>query len=150
MTTLDEEWRPINGTDQYYVNAQGEVINCRWDKIRAVKAIWHSCHQSYMVAIRWDDGTVKKRYLHQLVAQAFVPKQTSRDRWIRFLDGDRRNCRADNLEWIRSIRLTIQDVRAIRQRYWDGAESQRMIADEYGLSIAAISNIINEYTWRGV
>jgi len=47
-------------------------------------------------------------------------------------------------------KLTEADVRAIRQRFFDGGETFRVLADAFGVSPQTISLILHRRTWRHV
>lgn len=51
------------------------------------------------VVIKYDDDTFKIRYVHRLVAEAFVPNLTGSN-VVNHLDEDKLNNKAENLEWV--------------------------------------------------
>lgn len=52
-----------------------------------------------MVDLVSPDGAITPRYVHELVAEAFVPNPY-RKKHINHKDGNKHNNRADNLEWV--------------------------------------------------
>ena len=53
----------------------------------------------YKYVILWKDGKPNKCYIHQLVAKSFVPNPNGYKN-IRHKNGNKKDNRADNLEWI--------------------------------------------------
>jgi len=114
-----EEWRQIRGyKDQYEVSNMGRVRSM--DQIRIVnrpskytgRKYRHRFYRSQIIIPMTDyrRNTLEVRlfkgnrkigfhYVHQLVAQEWVEKKNPLDFTIRHKDGDKQNCRADNLEW---------------------------------------------------
>lgn len=49
-----------------------------------------------------------------------------------------------------SAKLTADDVRRMRREYKEGNESQRQIAERYGLYKGTVQRILNHETWKDV
>ncbi|MGW8178056.1 MAG: NUMOD4 domain-containing protein [bacterium] len=91
-----EEWAPIKGFPGYEVSSHGRVFNVERDRPMALLRNQHG-----VVNVGLTRGKVQhKRSVAVLVARAFVPRRAhpSYNTPIH-LDGDRTNCRADNLMW---------------------------------------------------
>jgi hypothetical protein len=84
-----EEWKLIEGTEDIYVSNMGRVR--RNDRIKKIQID----DEGYC---RVNIGRKKKR-LHRVVAEAFVPNPNNYP-VVDHLDNNKRNCRADNLEWV--------------------------------------------------
>ena len=57
-------------------------------------------HEGYeVVTLHNNKGEWVVRYVHELVAEAFVPNPNGK-KHVRHKDGDKLNNRADNLEWV--------------------------------------------------
>lgn len=162
------ELREIEGAPRYYVSidgrvfstCRGEVVELRQKRLRA--------KYGYMVAdIRQGDRR-RKRYVHQLVLEAFVgPRPDGHE--TRHLDNDATNNRLSNLEWTTKpqngedrraagshkgerhgvAKLTDAAVRSIRARVAAGA-ARRSVASEHGVSVAAIDLIVTRKRWAHV
>jgi len=90
-----EEWLPVEGFPGYYVSNLGRVMK---EDGRFLKL---SPNQSrvYTVAL-FIEGHAIRRAVSLLVAHAFVGEPPEpRFTTVMHLDGDRANCRADNLVW---------------------------------------------------
>lgn len=95
-----EEWKLIPGSDNYYISS--------WGRVRATNFM----NQGYETIVRCQVDDVGKLrlyyrnlerelescYLCFLVARAFVPNPQEAE-FVQYIDGNRSNCRADNLYW---------------------------------------------------
>ena len=143
-----ERWHPVN--DGYEVSDHGRVRNRRTGHVLKPGRANRSGHLSVSL------GRGDKRYVHTLVAEAFVgPRPAGHE--VRHLDGDSTNNRKGNLQWATRSRnsqdkkhhggqtnykLTPSQVEEIRFRlaipyHGLGAE----LAREYGVSQAVVSAI---------
>lgn len=68
---------------------------------------------------------IKTFYLHRLVAKHFVTQELISQKWIKFKDGNRFNCNADNLAWstpsnvIKHSYTTHKRVRPVGNACWN-------------------------------
>ncbi|MFL1432774.1 MULTISPECIES: HNH endonuclease [unclassified Nocardiopsis] len=93
-TLPGEEWRPIAGTDGVYeVSNLGRVRS--WTSVSRGQVIKPQPHQDRYLAF-WTGP--KLRLLHRVVLETFVGPRPD-GMVCRHLDGDRMNCRLDNLRW---------------------------------------------------
>lgn len=115
-----EIWEPIEGYEGLYeVSNLGQVRRVERTKVWYTKKsmnpknmhfremILHPqlCpydYSSYKVQLT-KDGKILGRMIHVLVAKAFVPNP-HKYRWIKHIDGDRLNNRAENLQWVKSLK----------------------------------------------
>lgn len=88
-----EIWKPIEGYAYPY-----EVSNL--GNVRGPHGLigGHDSGTACIVSLIRERGTSATVRIHSLVASAFVPNPDG-CRCVRHKDGDRLNCRADNLEW---------------------------------------------------
>lgn len=96
----DINWKCVEGYEGVYeVSAQGEVRRVGHAR-GAVRGHWlHKYeHQGGYIVQLWSEGKGRRIPLHMIVAKAFLPEQPD-NTIVRFLDGDRTNCHADNLVW---------------------------------------------------
>jgi hypothetical protein len=89
------KWREIEGFPEYAISDEGEIANIRTDMPRRT-----SVNQNGIVKITLYRGReLHTRSVAVLVAEAFVDGQSDLFNTPIHLDGDRNNCRADNLMW---------------------------------------------------
>jgi hypothetical protein len=113
-----------------------------------------------------QDGTGKRVTLqvHVVVCEAFHGPRPSPRHQARHLDGNRLNCRADNLAWgtpaentadkvrhgVIKTALTEAQVLKIRETYAAGGVLQRQLAVEYKVSRTLISLIVARKKWTHI
>lgn len=107
-----EEWRPIVNSCGFMVSNYGRVMtpNKKIAKQRITK-------KGYLSASVVIDGRRKNAATHRLVCDAFVPNELSLPE-VNHKDEDKKNNRADNLEWCN---------RVYNVRYGTGIERLRKI-----------------------
>lgn len=88
-----KEWKQIKGFEHYEISNYGEVRNCEGKILKASKA-----GAGYSKVNLWKDGEKKQKYIHRLVAEAFVPKP-EKNVEVNHKDGDKNNNAVENLEW---------------------------------------------------
>ncbi len=160
-TTIDyrqEQWKEIGDyrISNYgrVTNSQGILLKCYFKKSKGETYIdtYHKePHQIY--------GQVK-----YLVAEAFVDNPNGYNRVIH-IDGNPRNNRADNLQWVKVTskqarayskvrmpqrKLTDEQVREIRKKYIPRVYTIMQLADEYNVETRIIERIIHRKTYKDV
>lgn len=119
----------------------------------------------YLAVSLATDGSFRRKYVHRLVAEAFLGPSLGRE--VNHKNGDKTDNRAENLEWVThaqnqeharavlrrwvgrrgaSRKLTDEQVREIRA----SSEPQRVLADRYGISQPAVVQIKKRRTYREV
>ena len=88
----EEIWKTLDGYDYPY-----EVSNLGQVRGHYGLLTPHDCGTAATVCLQRNGRSYTKR-VHTLVAQAFVPNPEGLI-YVRHKDGDRMNCRADNLVW---------------------------------------------------
>lgn len=90
-----DDWRPIEGFSNYSVNPLGQVM--RNSTGRILKPRFNQYGVPYVGLMRnWRQVSLS---LPRLVAYAFLPMPSDIFNTPIQLDGDRANCRVDNLMW---------------------------------------------------
>jgi hypothetical protein len=90
-----EEFRPVAGFPGYSVSSYGRVVSHRRGTARVLTPTVHDTGYLRLALVR-DDGTVARRYVHRLVAEAFHgPFRPGQE--TRHLNGDRLDNRAANV-----------------------------------------------------
>lgn len=92
----DEIWKTIREFPSYEVSNKGRIRNKKTRRILRPS----DNGRGYLMLILYKDKSVKQypRYIHRLVADAFLPKKEGSSQ-INHIDGNKQNNVADNLEW---------------------------------------------------
>lgn len=117
-------------------------------------------------------NTQKCFQVHRLIAKYFL-NEFSDDLQVNHIDGVKTHNNIENLEMVsasdnmkhaikmkllinkkgenhHSAKLTEKDVIEIRKKYIPKIYTQKMLADEYGVSISEIKCIIHRQTWKHI
>ena len=91
-----EEWRDIEGFPWYAVSNTGRVVNVRSNR-ELTPCVDRS--NGYAVVNLYDEtGKPRRKYLHRLMAEAFLPNPDNK-RTINHIDCNKSNNTLDNIEW---------------------------------------------------
>jgi len=94
MTDLVEEWKAVEGFPKYQVSSFGRVQGPR--KLLTPEIM----PNGYCRVNLYDIGSkLKARLVHILVAKAFLGPKPTPDHEVAHWDGNKQNCRKDNLRW---------------------------------------------------
>lgn len=99
---MEELWRPISGLeDNYEVSNLGRVrrikSGCGTYEGRILNFIENG--KGYVIAPMTLNSKKYRRYVHRLVADAFIPNPDGKPE-VNHIDGNKRNNCVDNLEWV--------------------------------------------------
>ena len=96
---MSENWKHIDGFDNYEVSDCGNVRNKKTNNmLKPYDSVGRMSVTLYI------NGKGYGKRLHNLVANAFVPNPDQKE-FVYNANLDVRNCRADNLYWISSLFL---------------------------------------------
>lgn len=96
MKNTKETWKPITDyVGLYEVSSEGRVRNVKTGKILKPK----NNRRGYLFVGLHKNGAVKNRYIHRLVAQAFIPNPNKLPE-VNHKDEIKANNNLDNLEWV--------------------------------------------------
>lgn len=91
------EWRNIPDFPNYHVNDLGQVFSKR-SKRELVGSLQKNS-RTFVILRR--DGENYKKYIHDLIAEAFLPPQPGPEYWVEHIDGDKFNLTPENLAWVK-------------------------------------------------
>lgn len=100
----NEEWREIKEFKDYYVSNYGRVANFNYRNTgkRILMKTFTTKAGYYQIALVNKNGKRIKRYIHRLIAEAFIPNPQNKPE-IDHIDTNRVNNSIDNLRWVTKI-----------------------------------------------
>ena len=160
---MDEEWKPVPNSNRYMVSNLGRIARSRIKGLVPLKPSIHG--RGYLRADVILDGIRKSCFVHRLVAEAFLPNESKKPH-VNHIDGDKRNNRVENLEWVTNqenveharkmglapygsrigiSRLTESDIPVI----FECAKRMpvKQIAERYGVYKGTISRVLSGKIW---
>lgn len=180
---MEEIWKDIEGYEgAYSISTLGRIKsedsiatpckarpNGHFVKGRIMKTPVDT--MGYKIVRLYKNGGNVKAYVHRLVAEAFLPKDESRN-YVNHIDSDRLNNNLENLEWVTQKENCAHSISKGRARYHSGEEcnnvklnkeqvieirklllvgkTQKEIAEMYNVSPSCIFSISNNRTWRNI
>ncbi len=91
-----EIWKEINGYENLYeISNTGKVKSLRYNKILSGGYSGFG----YLLVHLVKDSKKKQKYIHKLVAEAFIPNEDNKPQ-VNHIDGNKTNNNVDNLEWV--------------------------------------------------
>lgn len=159
---MSEVWKPVVGHEGYYeVSSLGRVrslprqVRSRraYLKPGRAKKPTPSGASGYLTLRMYKDGKATTKYVHQMVAEAFIgPRPGGFD--IDHIDGDRTNNQRENLEFVtraenllrgRGTKYSDEKIERIREAIAAG-ETQRDIARRFSCSKSHVGRIATKQT----
>ncbi len=92
-----EEWKTIEGFEDYQVSNFGRVKSLKRNKERILK--FGNNNQGYLYVELYKNGKSKILRIHRLILKTFKPIFNSDNLECNHIDGNKLNNYADNLEW---------------------------------------------------
>lgn len=168
----DEQWKPIRmeGLENVY-----EISSC--GRLKSFKThtdgalLKGSVVQGYKAFItRLQDGKSCTRYIHRLVAEAFLEKPDPACKYVIHLDYDKQNNHMRNLRWvskeekekhqakgpnirkgiITNSKLTVAKVKLIKRLLKRSNTRLKMIAKQFGITHTQLNRIRKGENWGHV
>lgn len=172
---MRERWRPVVGWEGWYeVSDRGRVRRTRGGGHGAVvgRVLKQNDNGHGYLSVQLSrDGQTRRRYVHALVAEAFLGPCPP-DHEVNHKKGKKSDNRASQLEWgtrlhnVRhamrtglsrwargedhgSAKLTDERVREILTTFCPG-ESRTRFAAKYGVSLGALQQVLERRTWKHI
>lgn len=123
--------------------------------------------------VRLDDGSRDGKFLHQLVADAFVERIDEHHRFVIHLDYKKNNNNTDNLKWVtegdwkkhmvssplfiqarekqkNGSKLNAAQVKMIKRMLIRGKTKPKIIAKKFGITVTHLNRIKSGENWSHV
>jgi hypothetical protein len=97
-----EEWRKIDGYDNYSISNFGRVRN---DKTKKIRKTYINKEGYSALNLSNNNGVLKKISIHRLVGLAFIPNLENLQQ-IHHIDNNPSNNNVSNLRWVTNIENT--------------------------------------------
>ena len=111
---MAESWAPIDGFDGYEVSTLGRVRSVKFTRIVYMRGSRNKNYPYHAMQLRACTGAKPvRRYVHRLVATAFLPNEAGLP-LVNHKDFDVTNNAVDNLEWVSHAGNTEHSGRAGR------------------------------------
>lgn len=140
---MEEAWREIAGFPNYSVSDQGRIANNQTDRILKPSIV----HGFEVVPLRRENRPVN-HYVHRVVAEAYLGEPVEGLK-VKFLDGDKRNPVAANLE-IDTTRTVMRTRSGSRVKILETEEIFDSIwacANHLGGNPSGIYAVLNGRSW---
>lgn len=99
ITAEGEEWRVIEGFEDYRVSSHGNVVNVERPNTYRKLNLNHRGFPTLVLFKKEHGGSRYVRQVNKLVADAFLEPADPSANSIWHIDGDLTNCHVDNLRW---------------------------------------------------
>lgn len=169
-----ERWRDVPGYEGIYEVSDKGRVRTLVTRVRGYKAgtlLKQGTNvDGYKTVTLLKDGVSQQTYVHRIVMLSFVGEPGEHE--VNHKNGVKDDNRLENLEYMSHgdnmrhavyelkvyrpygerhprARLTDEDVQTIRARFAGGAK-RNALANEYGLTPAAIYQIVNRRTWKHI
>lgn len=158
--SLTEIWKPTHVTDNYSVSNLGRVRNNLTGRILKPS----DNGNGYKRVTISQAGKPKAYLIHRLAAEAFCLKQENQTE-VDHIDGNRSNNTVENLRWVTGSenmqyasqrgechlrKLTVEQVREIREKYKSGQTTLSKLGREYNVRYQSIQAIVNRWHYQWV
>lgn len=166
-----EIFKDIPGFGDYKVSKLGNVKSFRYSKYsdgKMLKPVLRS--DGYLVVTLYKEGKEKKKKIHRLVAETFIPNPLKK-KTVNHKDGNKQNNNISNLEWATVLeniihakkndlnvrgekqwksKLTEKQIVKIRMMRFDECCTYKYIADKFNISQSHVYDIINKKYWNHI
>jgi len=167
-----EKWKElrINGADSsenYDISNFGRIKSFKVNKTEG-NIIKGSTLKGYKILnIKLENGKRTTKYIHKLVAETFIPRDSNQQKYVIHLDFDKNNNHIENLKWVtqdtmfahqkinpnykRGIisysKLTETDVIRLKKKLKRGKNKLYKLAKEFGITHTQLNRIRKGENW---
>lgn len=148
---------------KYDITSDGDIISLNYNNTGKQQKLKYRLNKKGRPYINLCiNGKYKSYEIHRLVAEAFIPKIEGKEQ-VNHIDGNKQNNSIKNLEWVTrdenmqhasingllptefrnaKCKLSNKQVEEIRKKYKPFIYTNKMLSEEYGVSITHIKSII--------
>lgn len=165
-----EEWKDVVGYESYFqISDSGRLYSKRTGKILS-QSISSTGYYQHCTKIGGRRGITVLLKIHRLVCEAFHPNPENLP-VVNHKDGNKLNNDKDNVEWstyscntqhaydigiMKAVsgeqsgrsKLTVEQIKSIREEYSTGLYTNRELGNKYGVAHSTIGRIIRGETWN--
>ena len=126
----NEQWRDIDGYDgMYQVSDLGRVRSLKFGKERILKN--HTLPSGYVQIGLRKNGRVKVKYIHRLVADAFIPNDDETKTQINHINEIKSDNRVSNIEYCTAqYNVTYNDIHKRKKNHLgEGGLTKKALAN---------------------
>lgn len=137
-------YKTINGFENYLIGNNGEVYNKQTQYSKRPTS--NHTGKGYLCVDLYNGNKRKKKYIHRLVAEAFIPNPENKP-YVNHIDGNPHNNSVENLEWCTPLENVEHASKVIKtmQQYEKANERRkrkvRMLNKVSGLEVATFESI---------
>lgn len=163
---MEEKWKKVEGYNKYYISNLGRCKNGKTDRILKPSL----SRKGYKQIVLSKNSICKSFHIHRLVAIHFINNPENKPQ-VNHKDGNKQNNKVENLEWCTGREnidhyvgretdtkkvsskynyFSDEEIRKIRKRYRDTKDSCRIIAEDYGVYLKTIYNIVKRKTYKDI
>jgi hypothetical protein len=164
-----EQWKEVVDYPSYEISTQGNVR--RWDNKKGEVKISTAPAPVYMMFSTWSGGEIKKLYVHREMMRAFRPTDDPKLTHVCFKDNNNYNLNLENLYWSTQTKrmsrrykeggypkgqehycskLRDEDVIKIREMWESEQYTGQFIADQFGIHVSTVGNIVKNRDWTHI
>ncbi|MFC2104513.1 NUMOD4 domain-containing protein [Bacteroidota bacterium] len=177
MNTIHQEligeiWKPLqidgmHESENYNISNYGRIKSFKVNKIEGL-IIQGSTLKGYKILnIKLENGKRTTKYIHKLVAETFIPKDSNLQQYVIHLDFDKTNNHVENLKWVTQdtmfahqkinpnykrgtvnyAKLTETDVIRLKKKLKRGKNKLYKLAKEFGITHTQLNRIRKGENW---
>ena len=170
----EEIWKVIPGFKRYEASSLGNIRTLNWKNSGATVVMKPALsRRGYLTTVMLnDEGESKNVKVHRMVAFAFLGVPSDLNLTVNHINRIKSDNRPENLEYLTRIdnsrdawnngmqkwkgednnfsKLTEKQVLEIREKFIPFVYTKQQLADEYGVKVGTIKNVILRRSWNHV